>query len=153
MLIFRIVLASIIAALIAVLPYLVFGCSMLHSFAAEGGAPAQGVMAGLVIALIGMLMAMVFLFVARIMWRKKEMVVRQHLFGWPVGFAVLFLLLLAVPGWLEGLGTFLSVLATAIASGLAGTVGANLWLRLSYVDEKTANQLPEPSPQSGVAHL
>ncbi|HWA10717.1 MAG TPA: hypothetical protein VG838_14835, partial [Opitutaceae bacterium] len=48
---------------------------------------------------------------------------RQHLFGWPIGIAALFLLLLIVPASLQGLSTFLIVVAT---SGVCCAAGVDL---------------------------
>lgn len=49
----RIAFASLAAPLIATLPYLAFAYYGLTSFAAEGGAPAQGVLTGAFLVLIG----------------------------------------------------------------------------------------------------
>lgn len=136
MLAVRIAFASLAAPLIATLPYLAFAYFGLTSFAVEGGAPAQGVLTGAFLVLIGALLAALFLGLARVRWKKRSMVVRQHLSGWPIGFAALFLLLFAVPGWLEGPKMFSIVLLTAGTSGFVGAAAVGLWLRLSYANEE-----------------
>src|SRR5664280_1032312 len=116
----RIAAATLIAPCLAALPYLAFAYYVLTHYAEDGGAPAQGVLESAVVVLLGALLAMVFLAIARFSWRKKDMVVKKHLCGWPVAIAVLFFALLAVPAWLQGLSTFFIVLATACVCGAAG---------------------------------
>lgn len=124
MLTVRSTLASLVAPALAAAPYLIF-------FPDSGGlVPA--------VALLVALLATIFLVLARLGWRTKSMVVREHLYGWPIGIAFLFFLPLAIPSWVAGgLGLFVALLAATAASAAVGVGAMAIWLRLSYPNQET----------------
>src|SRR5688500_14423368 len=135
MLAVRITIAPLIAAAIAAAPYLAFGYFVNAGSELEAGVPSFGaLMLGVV--MVGALLAMIFLSVARIGWKMKSMVVREHLCGWPVGIACLFFLVLAAPSWSIGVGAFVELIAASSICASVGMGAAAIWLRLSYQNEK-----------------
>lgn len=123
---------SAIATLISSTLYFAMCAFALIGPASEGGAPAQGVLLFAVLITIGAILAWIFLTLARISWRTRDAVVRQHLFGWPIGIAGLFFAVLAIPAVVGGFISFIVVLLSCLFCGAAGCGAVALWLKLSY---------------------
>jgi hypothetical protein len=130
----RIIAATILAPCIAVLPYLVFARYAFTHFAGDGGAAARGVLDSAELVLVGAILAVVSLSVARFSWTKDNEILQRNLFGWPIGIAIVFVLLLIVPAWLQGMRMFIIVITTAAVACATGVVAAKFWLRWSYED-------------------
>ena len=131
----RVIIASLLAPAVAAAPYLAFGYFVNSRSPREAGVPTFGALM-LAVVLLGAFLTMIFLVVARLGWKTKSMVVRQHLYGWPVGIAVLFFFFLAVPSWLDGVGAVVALIAASIICASVGIGAAAIWLRLSYPNEE-----------------
>ena len=141
----QIVAATFLAPCVAAVPYFMMIALAFFGAANEGGAPAQVALLFFSVVSLGTILAIVFLACARLSWKTKSMVVREHLFGWPIGLAALIFIIGAVPGVLAGVVGFLLVLASSLICGVVGCLAARLWLKLSYPDKEEAYSIDSDS--------
>lgn len=129
----RLVWASVVASVIGTMPY--FGlCVVALSYgpASDGGAPAVGALAFAAMVAAGLVLSVTCLVLTGLRWRTRDQVVIQHLYGWPIGIAVLVFLFIAIPSAMGGWLAFLIAVAACAICALIGVAAAALWMRLSY---------------------
>ena len=90
----------------------------------------------------------IFFVTARYGWKRRDSVVADQLFGWPVGSAVLASFLFGVLSRRFGFPWLVPALLSFTALVAFGLAASRMWLWLAYSDGEVPNQSSEPTLSS-----
>jgi hypothetical protein len=132
--VFRIVCITIAAPYFTAVPYLGFAAYCLTHDAAEGGAPAQGVLALSGLVVVGAGVAVLFLGITRLLVPERNMVRLAYIIAPPIVLSLLFFFVFGLLplAFARDYRAFIVGLITATASCAAGLAATFAWLRYAY---------------------
>jgi hypothetical protein len=135
---FRIfVLPALSAAPVFAFPYGIL-CALAVATFGDVGKPGVGVFgilaSGAIFALILSVVPFTFYVIARLQWTHKEKIVREHLYGWPVGIAFLASVALALTMVVTGVRMSWVPVALLLSASMVGSgcLASRIWHSLAY---------------------
>ena len=129
---FRITLVTLATPVLAALPYVVLLFVAAITGEREGGPGAFGYLVIASAIFVTIVLGWIFLGLARLRWKERSMVVRQHLHAWPPCLAALLAAVIAVPAVFVNIAVAAFVCVFAVVSGLIGYGATRLWERCAY---------------------
>jgi hypothetical protein len=128
----RIIIVTIAAPIVAALPYFGFLALAFPLSEKVEASAAKGMAGAAVLLLFGTLFGVLFLGLARLRWKTREMIVREHLHAWGPSLAALVGFPLALIFAFVDLWAAASILGATAIIALVGLGATWVWERYAY---------------------